>query len=228
MDEGAVALGEVADLGERGDIAVHREDAVGRDQLEARAGGVGRLELRLEIGHVGIPVAVALGLAEADAVDDRGVVELVGDHRVLGAEQRLVEAAIGVEAGGIEDGVLHPEPFRELVLQRLVDRLRAADEADRGHSVAPALEPRLCGGLDPLVLGEAKIIVGAEVDHVLARGDLDMAALRSRDHPLGLVEAGLADAVELGLEMLLEFAVHSFLQDRHCERSEAIQTATTL
>ena len=91
-------------------IAVHREDAVGGDQLEARAGRVGRLELRLEVGHVGVPVAVALRLAEPDAVDDRGVVELVGDDRVLGAEQGLEQAAIGVEAGRIEDRVLRLQP----------------------------------------------------------------------------------------------------------------------
>ena len=40
-DDGAVALGEIADLRELGDVAVHREDAVGGDQLEARAVGVG-------------------------------------------------------------------------------------------------------------------------------------------------------------------------------------------
>ena len=36
-DEGAVALGEVADLRQLGDVAVHGEDAVGGDQLEAGA-----------------------------------------------------------------------------------------------------------------------------------------------------------------------------------------------
>ena len=43
-------------------------------------------------------VAVALGLAQADAVDDRGVVQLVGDDRVVLAEQRLEQAAVGIEA----------------------------------------------------------------------------------------------------------------------------------
>ena len=36
-------------------------------------------------------------------------------------EQRLEQAAVGVEAGGIEDGVLGAEPGRELVLELLVD-----------------------------------------------------------------------------------------------------------
>jgi hypothetical protein len=57
---------------------------------------------------------VPLGLAEADAVDDRRVVERVGDDRVLLAEQRLEEAAVGVEAGPVEDGVLGPEERADL------------------------------------------------------------------------------------------------------------------
>jgi hypothetical protein len=44
-----VALRQVADLVESGDAAIHGEHAVGGDQLEARAGGVGGLQLRLEI-----------------------------------------------------------------------------------------------------------------------------------------------------------------------------------
>ena len=104
---GVVLLGEVADAAEIGDDAVHREHAVGGDQPEARAGGL--LQLGLEVGHVVVGVAEALGLAEPHAVDDRGVVERVGDDRVLLAEQRLEQAAIGVEAGGIEDRVLHAE-----------------------------------------------------------------------------------------------------------------------
>ena len=36
--ERVVLLGEVADLAEPRDVAVHREDAVGRDQPEARVG----------------------------------------------------------------------------------------------------------------------------------------------------------------------------------------------
>ena len=130
-------------------IAVHREDAVGRDHLEAGAGGVGGLELRFEVVHVGIAVAVALRLAETDAVDDRGMVELVGDDGVLLPEQCLEQAAIGVEAGGIEDRVVGLEPGRELVLELLVNRLGAADEADRGHAVAPAIEAFARGRIRP-------------------------------------------------------------------------------
>ena len=46
--------------------------------------------------------------------------------------------------------------------------LRAADEAHRGHAVAVAVE-RLLGGLDqPRMIGQAEIVVGAEVQHLAA------------------------------------------------------------
>ena len=69
----------------------------------------GLLELGLQVGHVVVLVAKPLGLAEPDAVDDRGVVQLVGDDRVLGAQDRLEQPAVGVEARGIEDRVLGAE-----------------------------------------------------------------------------------------------------------------------
>ena len=49
-DERVVALGQVADLGERRDVAVHGEDAVGGDQARPRVPRVP--EDALEIGHV--------------------------------------------------------------------------------------------------------------------------------------------------------------------------------
>ena len=54
----AVPIGEIADAAQIGDDAVHREHAVGGDQLEARAGGVGFPQLRFEVGHVVVAVAI--------------------------------------------------------------------------------------------------------------------------------------------------------------------------
>ncbi len=92
----AVFLGEIADRVELREVAVHREHAVGRDHAQPLA--LRLLQRLFERVHVAVRIAMALGLAEADAVDDRGVVERVGDDRVLLAEQRLEEAAVRVEA----------------------------------------------------------------------------------------------------------------------------------
>ena len=72
--------------------------------------GAGRLlELLFQVGHVVVLVAEPLGLAEPDAVDDAGVVQFVRDDGVLGAEKRLEQAAVGVEARRVEDRVVHAE-----------------------------------------------------------------------------------------------------------------------
>ena len=202
---GVVFLGEVADALEVGDDAVHREDAVGGDQPEARVGRF--LQPRLEIGHVVVGVAVAPRLAEPHAVDDRGVVQRVRDDRVLLAEQRLEQPAIGVEAGAVEDRVLHAEKRGDLRLELLVLLLRAADEAHRGHAVAVAVERVLGGVAQFLIVGEAEIVVGAEIQH-LAAADLDLGRLGRGDHPLGFVEPGRLQPVELGGEMGKEGFAH--------------------
>ncbi len=158
------ARGDVADRVEARDDAVHREHAVGGDQLEARAVGIGLAQLALEILEVVVGVAVAPRLAEADAVDDRGVVQRVGDHRVLLAEDGLEQAAVGVEARGIQDRVLGAEEGAQPLLQLAVQRLRAADEAHRGHAEAEAFQPLARGGDQRGMVREPEVVVGAEVD----------------------------------------------------------------
>ena len=48
-----------------------------------------RAELRFQICHIVVLVAKPLRFAEADAVDDAGVIQFITDHRVLFAEQRF-------------------------------------------------------------------------------------------------------------------------------------------
>ena len=58
-----------------------------------------------------------------------------------------------------------------------VDLLGAADEAHRGQAVAPAVEGGV-GGRDHLGMGgETQVVVGAEIENLLAGGDGDPAAL---------------------------------------------------
>ena len=178
-DEGAVALGEIADLLQLRHIAVHGEDAVGRDQLEARAVRVGLLQPRLQLVHVGVGEAVALCLAEPNPVDDRGVVQRVGDDGVLGRKQRLEHAAVGIEAGGEEDRVILAEPFGDPLLEAAMQSLRAADEADRGHAEPELVECLARCGDDIGMVGEAEIVVGAEVQ------ELALPALRALDRGCG-------------------------------------------
>ena len=178
-----VALGQRADLGELCDITVHREDAVGGDQLEAGAVGRRLLQPVLQLVHVGIGEAIAARLGKPHAVDDRGVVEAVGDDRVGLVEQRLEHAAVGVEAGGEDDRIILAEVPGDRQFELAMQRLRAADEAHRGHAEAELVHRALGGGDHLRMAGETEIVVGAEVEGLagaVVLGDVDAPALRAR------------------------------------------------
>ena len=114
-DRRVVLVGQVADVRQLRQVAVHAEDAVGEDQLEPAA--LRFFELGLQVGHVVVLVAEPLGLAEPHAVDDRGVVQFVGEDRVLLGEQRLEQPAVGVEAGDVEDAVGLAEELGDLLFE---------------------------------------------------------------------------------------------------------------
>ena len=57
------------------------------------------------------------------------------------------------------------------------------------------------------MIGEAQVVVGAEVDDVRVVG-ADLPGLRAGDHAFGLEEALLAQFFELRIESLVEGVVH--------------------
>ncbi len=69
--------------------------------------------------HVPVGVSELFGLAEPDAVDDGGVVELVGKDGVVGPQQLLEDARVGVEAAGVRDGGLATVEAGDLGLEVL-------------------------------------------------------------------------------------------------------------
>jgi hypothetical protein len=151
----------------------------------------------------------ALGLAQPDPVDDRGVVQAVGEDGVVRAQQGLEDAAVGVEAGGVQDRVLHPQEGGHPPLQLEVQGLRPADEADAGHPVAPFLQRALGGGQELGVSGEAQVVVRAEIEHrAVAALHADLRPLVAQDRPLLLPQTLLADLPQLAREELLEPWVH--------------------
>src|SRR5690606_26552857 len=115
------------------------------------------------------------------------------DDRVVLAQQRLEQAAVGVETGRVKNRVFGAEEVRDGLLELLVQVLGAADEAHRGHAETVGVQ-RLLGRLDHRrVVGQAQVVVGAEVEHLAAVLEDDLGRLRAGDDALGLEQAGLAD-----------------------------------
>ena len=129
------------------------------------------------------------------------MVEFVADDRVFSGEQGFKEPAVGVESGGIKDGVGGAEKRTELGFEFAVDFLGAADETHRGKSVAPAVEGGVGGGDDLGVVSEAEVVVRAKIQDVLAARDRDVGRLRGGDEALALGEAGDLNLAEGFLEV---------------------------
>ena len=118
-------------------------------------------------------------------------------------ENRLEQAAVGVPARAVENGVVLAEESGDVGLELLVDVLSAANEPDRRHAVAPAAQAFLRGFDDGGMVGEAEVVVGAEVDD-FSSADADGRALRSLQLALALVKALGLQVGELGAELITE------------------------
>jgi len=204
--ESVVLLGQIADLVHGGDVAVHAEDAIGADDAEPLR--LGFLQAPLKVFHIGVFIAVTHCLAEPYAIYYRGVVEGVGDDCVVLGEERLEDAAVRIEAGSVEYGVLGVEVIADGLFQLLVKILLAADEADAAHAESALVHGLLGRGDEARVVCQAEIVVGAEVQRPAAVGKSDFGALGGTNRAFLFVQARFADGLELILQVFLEFSVH--------------------
>jgi hypothetical protein len=152
----AVAARQLGDLLQRRDVAVHREDRLGDDERRARAR---LLQAPREVLDVVVRVDERLRARQPAAVDDRGVVELVGEDHLARARQRADDAEVRQVARAEQQRGLGALEGGEALLEAAVDRHRAADEARRARADAPT--QRCVGGrlLHACVVGEAEVVV---------------------------------------------------------------------
>jgi hypothetical protein len=175
----AVATGEIRELRERRDVAVHREDPVGRDQGRA----TGRpAQAPFQMLDVGVPVDEGLRPRQPAAVDDAGVVEGVREDHLATLRQRRDRSAVGEVARAEQQGRLGSLELGQPRLELAVDRHRAGDQPGR-PGARPELQRRIGGGApQPGMVCQSQIVVRAEhqdraaVEHHLgALGPLDHA-----------------------------------------------------
>mmetsp|Transcript_27687 Transcript_27687/g.82009 ORF Transcript_27687/g.82009 Transcript_27687/m.82009 type:complete len:204 (+) Transcript_27687:281-892(+) len=176
---GAILASEGLDVAQRRNVAVHRKDSVGHDQLDASAGIACRNELPLQVFHVHVAVAEPFRLAQPNPVNNGCVIKFVGQHGIVRPQQRLEEPSVRVKARGVKDGVLHAEVCADRVLQATVQILRAANKAHGREPKAVAAQRVHRGARHLRVVAEPQVVVGAEVKQ--RRGALrhtDSRALR--------------------------------------------------
>src|ERR1700690_620062 len=167
-----VFFGEIAERGERGDIAFHGKNTVGDEQLFA-VPRFGFFQDALAIGYVLVLENFDGGFREAAAVNDGGVIQLVGNDQIVFAEQRGDGTCVGRKAGLKHDAGFRMFEARDLLFEIHVHFHRACNRANRAGADAEFSSGVNGGAAELGGRGESVIIVGAEVDYFLAVEDGD-------------------------------------------------------
>ena len=158
-----VLFRKVAQRRQRAEIAIHAEHAIG-DEQPALAGG----QLADDAPR-GVDILVREhldgGAAQAAAVDDARVVQLVRDDDVVFCQDRRDRSGIGREAALKHDDRLDLLELGEPALELHVDRHRARDRPDRPGSDAERLSRLERRFPQPGMGREAEIIVRRQVDY---------------------------------------------------------------
>ncbi len=206
-----VLVGQLANGRQVGNRSIHGENSIGCDQSEPRSFCL--LKFAAEIVHGIVLVAQSLSFAQPDAIDDAGVVEFIGDDCIFGSEDRFKESAVGVPAGVVEDRIFLANELADLGLEVFMDRLRAADEADRSQSISPAVE-RIGGGLtNARMLRESEIVIRAKIEIWSTISQRDHRPLGRIDHPFGLESACFAHRLIRCGDAFEELCVHALVMD---------------
>ena len=168
IGHGAVFLGEIADLRERRDVAVHRIEALAGDQL--RPVGTRRDQQLFQMRHVVVAEDLALAAGLAHAFDHRIVVQRVRQDQAVRnqlCDRRDAGLVRDVARGEQQRGFLAVQ-VGQFLLELHQRMMGAGDVAGAAGAGADAR-----GGLDHgadhfRVLAHAEIVVGAP-DHDVAR-----------------------------------------------------------
>jgi hypothetical protein len=148
----------------------------------ASAGFASLFQTRFQLLHVVVGIAETLRFTQTYAVDDRGMVQGIGNNRIFRAQQSFEQTAVGIETGGIQDRIFHTEELSEFLFKLLVAVLRTADKTYRGHAEAVAVHPRFRGGNQFRMVGQTQVVIGAEVNDMASIRHGDISLLGRRDN----------------------------------------------
>ena len=167
IGQGAEFVGQVADFGDRAEIAVHRIDRFEGDQLGRR--GVVRFQQLAQMRDV-VVAEDALGTAiAAHALDHRGVVQRVGIDDQPGEQfgQRAQGRVIGDIGRGEQQRRFLAVQIGQLGLQLLVIHRGAGDVAGAAGACAGCVDGVMHRVQHNRVLAHAQIVVAAPHGDVL-------------------------------------------------------------
>src|SRR5579875_322966 len=184
--DAAEFIGEVAELRKGGDVSVHGKNAVGNQKLVAVP--VFRFfQNALAIRHVFVLENFYGGLGEAAAVNNRSMIQFIGDNQILFSQNRGDGAGICGESGLKHDAGFRAFEFGDLLFEFQMD-FHGADNGAHRAGADSVLTRGVNGGAAQFGMrGESQIIVRAQIDDLFAIDDGDRFLL-ALEHAQAVVQ----------------------------------------
>lgn len=171
----AVAAGELHELAEGDDIAFHAENAFGDDELRAGRACV-FLKGAFEKAQIAVGINDFAGVRKANAVDETGMIERVGEDDVAIAQNGTEQADIGGVAGAEVERGFRTNEIRELGFDGFpVARVSGKQARASGGDARGRGKSSEDGLLQARIRGESEIVVRAEIE---APRNIERAKLR--------------------------------------------------
>src|SRR5262245_3987456 len=136
--DAAVLVGEIAQLRQRTEVAVHAEYTI-RDEQPSLVTGKACNDLARR-DDVAMRKDLDRGTAQTRAIDDACMIQLVGHDHVVAAQERRHGSGVRGETALKDDGRLGVLEDREPPLELHVDSHRAGDRAYRSRADAERLQ----------------------------------------------------------------------------------------
>ena len=162
---GAVALFQLDQLRQVGDVAVHRVQTLDDDERVA-AGAPVRAQQALQMLEVVVAERECLGVRQLDAGEQAVVGELVVENEIVGIEQRADGRDVGGVAADEGDGGLGLVEVGQRGFELAMQRPLPGDDAAGRHRRPVLVDRRLGCRDDHGMAVEPEIVVGGEVDVV--------------------------------------------------------------
>jgi len=114
---------------------------------------------------------MSLGFAKSDTINNRSMVKSIRNNSIFVGEDSLKETSISIKTTGEEDGIFMSMELGNLCFQIFMEILGSANKSNRTHTKTMGLES-ISGSVDDLlIIGEAKIIIGTEIEDLLSIRD---------------------------------------------------------
>ena len=225
---GVVFVGQIADLRKLGNIAIHREDAIGGNH--AVTCGRSLAQLRFEIGHVAVFVAEARRLAQANSINDARMIEFVGNDGVVLFEQRFKQSAVGVKARSVKYRVFRSQKGAKLGLQLFMNGLRATDKTHARQPIAPLIQGFARRTHNRRMVSQAEVVIGAHVQYTGLTAHTHFSLLGAGHLTFALIETGFFNPGNLFRQKRRHVLVHLVLSNpshsRQAPPRQSLYTST--